>query len=520
MWTQVPSTRALTYFIMSCIVILAFLLRSYDVGENPPGFFVDEATHGLDAYNIFKSGKDYHEASFPIFFEAAGEYRSPIWVYLSTFIIGLLGMSIETVRLSSALQGAMTVVIMYFVGRSMFRSNIAGIISSLLIAISPWHVFMSRIGFEIVTYVLGLSLLILFLSVQMSKGKTFIFLSVGVLLFSFLTYTISRFMTPIVAIVFMLCNPRYLVGQLRNWRFYIMLSIAIGAVALIIYLNLEENKFFKRWEDVKPTSMNIEQFINGYRNHFHIDYLFIKGDSGFQNQSIFRHSYSNIGLIYWVQLPLILIGFIWSITKPRVRGNGIFLLFMIVLYPLGSIIVDSMPFATRSALGIIPFTLLSAIGVQVILNGLMKRGILMIFYTISIVIVCGHIIYGVLTLHNAMYSYKMNYHAASWEGWQYGFKESLELLSSYENQYDELYITHRFSANQFLYDFFDSQTICPTCWGMQNPITIDPSKKQLFVLREDDVQQAKELHKGFKFQQIQVIRSPNGSSVLYVGYFQ
>lgn len=418
MWTQVLSTRALTYFIMFCIVILAFLLRSYDVKENPPGFFVDEATNGLDAYNIYKSGKDYHEASFPIFFEAAGEYRSPLWVYLSTLIIGLFGMSIETVRLSSALQGVVTVIIMYFVGRLMFRSNIAGIISSLLIAISPWHVFMSRIGFEIVTYVLGLSILILFLSAQLSKGKIFIFSSVGVLLFSFLTYTISRFMTPIVAILFMLCHPRYLMGQLRNWRFYVMLSISIGAVAMIVYLNLEENKFFKRWEDIKPASMNIEQLINGYKNHFHIDYLFIKGDSGFKNQSVFRHSYSGIGLLYWVQLPLILIGFIWSIKRPRVRGNGIFLLLMIVLYPLGSIIVDSQPFATRSALGIIPFTLLTAAGAQVILIGLMKRGILGILYTISVVIVCGHIIYGVFTLLSSMYSYKMDYNAASWYGWE------------------------------------------------------------------------------------------------------
>jgi len=207
-------------------------------------------------------------------------------------------------------------------------------------------------------------------------------------------------------------------GQLRNWRFYVMLSISIGAVAMIVYLNLEENKFFKRWEDIKPASMNIEQLINGYKNHFHIDYLFIKGDSGFQNQSVFRHSYSGIGLLYWVQLPLILIGFIWSITRPRVRGNGIFLLLMIVLYPLGSIIVDSQPFATRSALGIIPFTLLTAAGAQVILIGLMKRGILGILYTISVVIVCGHIIYGVITLLSSMYSYKMDYNAASWYGWE------------------------------------------------------------------------------------------------------
>ena len=138
----------------------------------------------------------------------------------------------------------------------------------------------------------------------------------------------------------------------------------------------EENAFFKRWEDVKPKSISINQFILSYKNHFSNDYLFKTGDAGFTGNYIYRHSYFNIGQLHYFQLAVMIIGVIWMLSRKDLRKKAIFLFMLLVIFPLGSAIVESQPFATRSSLGILPTTILSAGGIQFIYLGLKKDNLL------------------------------------------------------------------------------------------------------------------------------------------------
>ena len=48
-----------------------------------PGLYVDEASIGYNAWTIAHFGVDEHGIHFPLFFEAFGEYKNPIYVYAS-----------------------------------------------------------------------------------------------------------------------------------------------------------------------------------------------------------------------------------------------------------------------------------------------------------------------------------------------------------------------------------------------------------------------------------------------------
>ena len=54
---------------------------------------------------------------------------------------------------------------------------------------------------------------------------------------------------------------------------------------------------------------------------------------------------------------------------------------------------------------------------------------------------------------------------------------------------------------------------------MNNPIKIDLSKKQLFALRFDDINEARERYPKLKFQTKEKIYLPNGLTEIWIGMF-
>src|SRR5947209_1614488 len=69
------------------ILIIGLIVRIYNLSDNPAGFQVDEASIGYNAYSILTTGKDEHGVFSPIFFQAFGEYKSPIQIYSTVPLI-------------------------------------------------------------------------------------------------------------------------------------------------------------------------------------------------------------------------------------------------------------------------------------------------------------------------------------------------------------------------------------------------------------------------------------------------
>ena len=125
--------------IIFLILSIAFLLRFYKLGEIPAGFYQDESAIGYNAYSVMETGKDEHGQTFPLYFKSFGDYKLPVYIYLTALSVQTFGLNEFAVRFPSALFGFLTVVVFYFFVKELTRNKPLSIISTAFLAISPWH---------------------------------------------------------------------------------------------------------------------------------------------------------------------------------------------------------------------------------------------------------------------------------------------------------------------------------------------------------------------------------------------
>ena len=119
------------------------------LGRVPPGLYHDEAYNGLDALQVLKG-------QWQIYF-AANHGREPLFIYLTTLPISILGRSPAALRLAAAVIGTLTIPITFVLARSWFGRRV-GLLSGAVLAITLWHVHISRVAFRAVTLPLMVAL--------------------------------------------------------------------------------------------------------------------------------------------------------------------------------------------------------------------------------------------------------------------------------------------------------------------------------------------------------------------------
>ena len=129
------------------IFLLAALLRLVGLGELPAGLNQDEASAGYDAFAIMTHGMDRNGYAYPVHLVAWGSGQNALYSYLAIPFIALLDLSAFSFRLPAALLGSAAILATYCLVLR-FRSRRAALIAALLVAISPWHIMMSRWGLE------------------------------------------------------------------------------------------------------------------------------------------------------------------------------------------------------------------------------------------------------------------------------------------------------------------------------------------------------------------------------------
>jgi 4-amino-4-deoxy-L-arabinose transferase-like glycosyltransferase len=134
--------RARGYLLgMVVVLLVATFLRLAAFGEVPPGLYHDEAFHGLDALDILQGHLSFY---FP-----ANNGREPLFIYLVALSVRLLGKSPFALRLVSPFAGLLTVAATAAMGRALFSRRV-GLLAAAVLAVTLWHVHLSRVGFRAV----------------------------------------------------------------------------------------------------------------------------------------------------------------------------------------------------------------------------------------------------------------------------------------------------------------------------------------------------------------------------------
>ncbi|MDO8551528.1 MAG: glycosyltransferase family 39 protein [bacterium] len=468
------------------IILLAGFLRLYNLPNNPPGFFADEASVGYNAYTILKTARDEHGNFLPVFFRAFGEYKNPVMIYSVVPSLAIFGLSETSVRLIPSAYGIITIFLLFLLSKKLFGPNIA-LPAAFFLAISPWHAHLSRVALEGLSPFIFFAVLSLYLFLVGLNNKKYMFLSFFFWGITTYTYFPARLFVPL-----------FLAGTIFTFKIYqkpkiLKTSLLIFfIITLPLVLHLLTGDGLSRWNQVSVFSSNLApgivlaNIIKLYLNHFTPDFLFQLGDADSPGQGIKRHSVMGLGELYWFQLPLLLISVYYLFKKRNLPEIKILFLWLII-YPLGSVFTDaSGPQATRSFIGVIPFQIMSALGLWQLFLWLKRIPTKDYQVLIKQVFVVCFLLVSFLSLKNFLYWHNRYIsQAADYWGWQSGPRDIVHYFLNKESNYDELIMSGQLNAPEIFLKFYAPGN-CEKC-RIGDISLYNPSKKQLFALPPSDL---------------------------------
>jgi 4-amino-4-deoxy-L-arabinose transferase-like glycosyltransferase/streptogramin lyase len=186
------------------ILVLATIFRFHQLETMPPGLFYDEAQNGLDARGVLEGG------TYPVYF-AANYGRGNLYIFLLALGFRLMGQSVLTMRVVSALIGLLTPLAFYLLFRHIGGRR-TGLAAAFLVAVAHWHVNFSRVVFDAILLPLFLALTLWGLLRGLSSGRRVDYAWGGLALgLGFYTYAAFR-LIPFALLLFLL----YL--AITHWR--------------------------------------------------------------------------------------------------------------------------------------------------------------------------------------------------------------------------------------------------------------------------------------------------------------
>lgn len=461
--------------VLICIFFLAFFLRFYQLGSNPPSLDWDEAALGYNAYSILKSARDEYGNYLPLTFRSFGDYKPPLYVYLTVFSVKLLGLNEFAVRFPSAIFGSLSVIIGYFLIKKLFpnKTNVLYLVFTLLFAVSPWHIQFSRVAFEanvaLFFYICGVWLFIK--SLNKSYFSFVSLLSFGLSLY---TYHSPRLVIPALFIGLFLiffekikANYKWYLSSFILFLIFVspilwQLKSATGArFGSVTILNAQE----RLGESIKNIQSDLQRndflgsyahnrrvifgrdILSGYVDHFNFNFLFLNGDAAN------RHHAYGMGMLYLWDFPFILMG-LYLLAKNRDKGSKIVLCWFLVA-PIASALTKATPHAVRALLYLPTYQIFAALGIYQIIklyksdpitggrNFNLNKNILI---SVICILLSANILY-------YLHSYYIHTPKVYADAWQYGYKQLVEKLIS-RTDFSQAIITYQYDQPYIYFLFY------------------------------------------------------------------
>lgn len=456
------------------ILILAFLLRTIALTSYPVGFNPDEASFGYDAYSLLKTGKDQWGEPWPLTFRSFGDFKLPLYTYLAIPSVSIFGLSEFSTRLPSALLGTLAVLATYLLTTRLFRDRRLGILAALLLAISPWHISLSRGAFEanLTTFFIPLGAWAFLRGLKIPKWMVLSSFAFGINLFS---YHSARLFTPLLVAVLIWFyrdgfRPLHKGVIKYKWAlatFLVFLVVAgytmfLGAgergadVAIFNPTDRWASVSDRRYEAVlqgfpgflerifvnKGTYV-FDQFIGGYFSYLSPQFLFTQGAGEWTYGMI-----PGRGVLHLIELPFLLTA-VWLFFKKRDPTLSIIVLW-ILLSPIPAALAKGPGFAANRAAIMMPaIQILSAYGGVALFNALLKWRRMSKRFLLSCYLA---ILFASLIFFLEDYRYHASVQGA--QSMLYGRRDAVEFVKSVEDKYQGIIFSRSLSEPQIYVAFY------------------------------------------------------------------
>ena len=482
--------------LLLIIVVIATFLRFYQLGTNPPSLTWDEAALGYNAYSLGLDGKDEFGRFLPYdYLESFGDFKPPVYAYLDIIPIKIFGLNEFAVRFPSAFFGVLTVLITYFlvlrifnnrkweigsgkvdkeVGSENKRSHFSpqfpishlALLTSFLLAISPWHINLSRAAFEanIATFFIVTGVWLFLTGVQKSSvpgsnKKWFLVLSAVSFALSIYTFNSAR----IVALILIFILATGFRHSLFRIKKQVLVACIIGFLFILPTLNFllspqaslrfREVNIFSDISIIERTNQEIAndnnarwskiihnrrfaygvEFLKHYFDNLNPDFLFIKGDGNP------KFSTRDVGQLYIWEIPFLIAGILFLVKNRQ----GVW--WIIPLWLLAGIIpaatARETPHALRIEATLPTFQILVAYGIAILFKRISNIQFQISNFKLNRLVFCAFIFVVIINFLYYIHGYYAHYPKQYSGEWQYGYKDAISYVKNVEKNYDRIYFT-------------------------------------------------------------------------------
>jgi len=314
------STSVLIFIL---ILLVGIFARTWQFNQLPPGLNQDEASIGIDAYNLVHFGIDRNGFSYPVNFVSWGDGQNALYGYILIPFIAVGGLSPFVVRLPMLISGILTLPLVYFIAKRTFN-NVYALIAMFLLAISPWHIVLSRWGLEsnILPFIFALGYLCLLNSSLTNKWFILACIFFALCLYAYgTTYAaIPLFILIIIPVLlfFRKVSRKNLIIGITS---FILVGLPIALLILIntLHLNTIHIGIFSiprypvqaRYQTLTPISNteSIRQFLRDLKHNLHTLFSLLLN----QDDGLIANTVSPFGYFYRYTFPLAIIGGIMAL---------------------------------------------------------------------------------------------------------------------------------------------------------------------------------------------------------------
>lgn len=464
------------YKFLVLIILTAIVLRLFRLNEVPPALNWDEVSHGYNAYSILKTGKDEWGVSFPTIFRCFGDYKLPVYIYLTVLSVGILGLNPWSIRLVSVLAGVTTVILSYLltyelIGKRKISKTInlkdakaISLFASFLVAVEPWSFFLSRGAFEanLATTLIVIGVHLFLKGFENKKLYFWSTLSFGL---SVWTYNSARVFVPILIAFLVLLYKKPLKKIFDKKRKILLTSVVVLLVFCVpMFWQLARSNGQARYEKVSildqgaileinnarnssnlspflaraihnKATFFVSRFLLNWTSHLSGDFLFFKGGNNYQ------FSIPGRGILYLINLPFLLIG-IFALLKSTKKGlrSAAVILFWFFVGSFASGLTRETPHVLRSITTLPTPMIITSLGLweaKKFLDNSKQVFVKIIFNPI-------YFLFLGLCIVGYMNNYFNDYPKKYSQSWQYGNKEMAELIRDKYDDYDKIVITKKY----------------------------------------------------------------------------
>lgn len=375
--------------IFLLIILLGGALRLIALDRFPTTFSVDEVSIGYNAFSILQTGKDQFQKSYPLIFESLGDFKPPLYIYLASASIRLFGLNEFAVRLPATIAGIIAILFIYLLIKELIpqaRLFIYGLdihlahLASLALALSPWHLRLSRAAYES-SVAFTLVLIGFYFLLRWYRQTSFKLLLSWVIPFALTIYTyhtpklfIPLLLVLVLGLLIRQKSPltkSFLLGVLLIVGTTLPMTLRSQARAAQTLVTRDPEIRLATMSSTAPSIFNqlflgISSIPTRYIQYFEPAYLFTHGSEFTHNPQL------DYGLFHLFELPLAIIGLVYLLAKKSSLFNSRVYYWLFLIWTFASPVAAAFTLNSyhmiRSFPLLLPFTFLIGLGSYVLLS--------------------------------------------------------------------------------------------------------------------------------------------------------